>query len=212
MSGLEALPGPAHPSDARARILEAAELLFSKRGFSSVTLRDVAAPLGLSHSSLYHHFPGGKEELFLEVMERSIRRHGGGLAASMAAGDGSLRGKLRGAASWLLSQPPMDLLRMAESDLKALSPEPAAKIMGLVYSLVIRTVQEAFEDAVRGGEVGTCDPGLLAGGFIGLIESLHAAPVEAVGRGRFDMANDLSDIILKGIGYEGTPGGRHAGS
>src|SRR5512145_3236714 len=106
-------------SEARTRILDFAEELFMKRGFSSVTLRDISVPLGLNHSSLYHHFPGGKEELFAEVLERNIRRHGEGLTAAMASSDGSLRGKLRGVAAWLLSQPPMDLLRMVKSDLKA---------------------------------------------------------------------------------------------
>jgi TetR/AcrR family transcriptional regulator, cholesterol catabolism regulator len=194
-------------SEARARILDAAESLFMKKGYSSVTLRDIAVPLGLNHSSLYHHFPGGKEQLFAEVMERSLRRHGEALDAAIAAGAGSLRNELRGIASWILSQPPMDLIRMAESDLAALPPESAARIMALVYELVIRKVQAAFEEALRFGQVGTCDPGLLAGGVFGLLESLHSAPESAVGRTRASMANDLIDIILKGIDFKGTQAG-----
>jgi TetR/AcrR family transcriptional regulator, cholesterol catabolism regulator len=194
-------------SEARARILDAAEALFMKKGYSSVTLRDIAVPLGLNHSSLYHHFPGGKEQLFAEVMERNIRRHGDGLAAAIAAGEGSLRTVLRGIAAWLLSQPPMDLIRMAESDLKDLPRESASRIMALVYELVIGKVQAVFEEALRSGQVGTCDPGLLAGGVIGLLESLHSAPEAEVGRKRSDMANDLIDIILKGIDFKGTQAG-----
>ncbi len=192
-------PPESQVSEARERILEVAEGLFSARGFASVTLRDIALPLGLKHSSLYHHFPGGKEELFAEVLERNIRRHGEGLAAAMARSDGSLRGKLRGVAAWLLSQPPMDLLRMVKSDLKALPPESAARISGLIYTEVIRKVQSAFEGALGSGEVRECDPGLLAGGVIGFVESLHAAPEPRVGRPRLDMAYGMIDVILKGI-------------
>jgi len=197
----KSMPKPAESliSEARERILAAAEEFFSARGFASVTLRDIALPLGLKHSSLYHHFPGGKEELFFLVLERNILRHGEGLTAAMAASDGSLRGKLRGVASWLLSQPPMDLLRMVKSDLKALPPESASRISGLIYTEVIRKVQSAFEDALRSGEVRECDPGLLAGGIIGFVESLHAAPEPEVGRARLDMAYALIDVILRGI-------------
>jgi TetR/AcrR family transcriptional regulator, cholesterol catabolism regulator len=194
--------------DARHRVLDAAELLFSSRGFDSVTLRDIASSIGLSHASLYYHFPGGKEELFAEVMERNIRRHGEGLAAGMSAGGPSLRGKLRGAADWLLSQPPMDLIRMAETDLKALPAQTAGRIMGLVYELILKALQAAIEAARDSGEVGDCDPGLLAGGILGMVESLHSVPVEIVGRDRPSMARELIEVILKGIGYkEGSDAG-----
>ncbi len=189
-------------SEARLRILDAAEHLFAGKGFDSVTLRDVALPLGLTHSALYYHFPGGKEELFAEVMERNIRRHGAGLANAMDGASG-LRGKLRAAAGWLLSQPPMDLIRMAETDLKALKPEAARRLMELLYELIFMRLQRVLEVALATGEVGDCKPGLLAGGIIGLVESLFSAPVDIVGRDRYSMACDLLDVILKGIDYSG---------
>ena len=48
-------------SDAKARVLEAAETLFHTRGYKAITLRDIASAVGLNHASLYHHVPGGKE-------------------------------------------------------------------------------------------------------------------------------------------------------
>jgi TetR/AcrR family transcriptional regulator, cholesterol catabolism regulator len=185
--------------DARNRVLDAAERLFTSKGFDSVTLRDVSLPLGLTHSALYYHFPGGKEELFAEVMERNIKRHGEGLAAAMVVGE--LRAKLRGAASWLLSQPPMDLIRMAESDFAALPPPAARRLSDLVYELILLRIQRAIEEAHSAGEVGECKPGLLAGALFGMVENLFSVPVEIVGRERYEMACDLIDVILKGIDY-----------
>jgi len=186
----------------RLRILDAAELLFAGKGFDSVTLRDIALPLGLTHSALYYHFPGGKEELFAEVMERNILRHGVGLAAALDA-SADLRGKLRAAAGWLLSQPPMDLIRMAETDLKALEPEAARRLMDLLYEQLLMRLQRVLEEARDSGEAGDCKPGLLAGGIVGLGESLFSVPVSIVGRDRYSMACDLIDVILKGIEYKG---------
>ena len=194
----------ADSNDARHRVLDAAEPLFATKGFDSVTLRDIAASIGLTHAALYYHFPGGKEELFAEVMERNIRRHGEGLSAAILAGAPSLRGKLRGAAGWFLSQPPMDLIRMANTDLAALDPEAAGRITGLVYELILKRLQTVIEESRESGEVGPCDPGLLAGGLVGLIESLHSVPVHIVRRERYAMACELIDVILKGIDYEET--------
>lgn len=187
--------------DPRTRILDVADGLFSSRGIDAVTLKDIAGPLGLTHAALYYHFPGGKEELFFEVMERNIRRHGEGLDAALGGEPGSLRGRLWAAAAWLLSQPPMDLIRMAENDLKALHPEQARALSELIYTLILRRLQREISESSARGEVGPCDAGLLAGGIFGMIESLHAVPVAIVGRTRLAMAEDLIDVILKGIGY-----------
>lgn len=195
--------------DARERLMDAAEALFAPKGIAAVTLRDIAAALGLTHASLYYHFPGGKEELFAAVTERSILRHGEGLRSSMESGGPSIRGKLRGAAAWLLSQPAMDLIRMAETDMPALPPETSRRLMGLVYRELILRLQRELDAAVRSGELGPgTDSGLVAGALVGLVESLHSTPPEALspGRGRLEMARDLIDIVLKGLDFH--EGGR----
>lgn len=189
--------------DALVRVLDAAERQFSSRGFDSVTLRDIASSIGLTHAALYYHFPGGKEALFVEVMERNIRRHGEGLVAAIGSGGPNLRGKLLGAAAWLLSQTPLDLIRMTQTDLKALKPESARRIMDLVYELILKRLQGVIEASRDSGEVGVCDPGLLAGGLLGMVESLHAVPVAIVGRDLYAMACELIDVLLKGIDYRG---------
>jgi TetR/AcrR family transcriptional regulator, cholesterol catabolism regulator len=189
-------------ASARTRLLDAAERLFAARGYASVTLRDIAADLGLTHAALYYHVPGGKVELFVEVTERNIRRHGEGLASRMDEGGPSLRGKLEGAADWLLSQPPMDLIRLAESDLKALSPERARPLMDLVLNQMLRRLSGAIAAAAEAGEIGACDAGLVGGALLGMIESLHAVPDFAVKGSRPAMAYELIGIMLRGLGYE----------
>jgi TetR/AcrR family transcriptional repressor of lmrAB and yxaGH operons len=43
--------------------------LFRRDGFEGVSMADVARATGIGKSSLYHHFPGGKEEMAAAVME-----------------------------------------------------------------------------------------------------------------------------------------------
>lgn len=43
---------------------------FRRNGFDGVSLADIACATGIGKSSLYHHFPGGKDEMAAAVMAR----------------------------------------------------------------------------------------------------------------------------------------------
>jgi AcrR family transcriptional regulator len=51
------------------QILDAAEYLFSRKGFDGVTLRDVAQRVGI-HTTLLHYYFGDKRELFEATFKR----------------------------------------------------------------------------------------------------------------------------------------------
>ncbi|MFK0126940.1 TetR/AcrR family transcriptional regulator [Streptomyces nigra] len=53
----------------RARIVEGAASVLRERGVALTTLDDIRAPTGTSKSQLFHYFPGGKDELLLEVAQ-----------------------------------------------------------------------------------------------------------------------------------------------
>jgi AcrR family transcriptional regulator len=44
--------------------------LFRRKGFDGASVSDISESTGLGKSSLYHHFPKGKEEMALEVLAR----------------------------------------------------------------------------------------------------------------------------------------------
>jgi AcrR family transcriptional regulator len=52
-----------------AAILDAAEELFAERGFTAVTVRDIAAEAGVSHA-LVHRYLGSKQHVYRETMAR----------------------------------------------------------------------------------------------------------------------------------------------
>ncbi len=66
-------PAIADGPDSRTKILDVAEALFARRGFSGVGLREVAQQVGLSKSSLFHHFPS-KLHLYQEALGRVLDR------------------------------------------------------------------------------------------------------------------------------------------
>jgi AcrR family transcriptional regulator len=68
-------------TDSRDRMIQSAALLFRENGYSGTGFRDVIEHSGAPRGSIYHHFPGGKEQLAAEtvawaaeVIERRIAR------------------------------------------------------------------------------------------------------------------------------------------
>ncbi|MBC8161747.1 MAG: TetR/AcrR family transcriptional regulator [Roseiflexaceae bacterium] len=184
-------------SMARERVLNVAEQLFSERGYNSVTLRDIADALGMKQSSLYNHAPGGKEELFTAVMERSMQRHKANIERVIAAAEPHLRPQLRAVARWLLSQPPVNLIRMTTSDLPSVAPDRALHIGTLGGDALFQPIMALIEQAYRRGETRMIEPGTFAATFLSLIDGAHHSaqyspvPAEVV-------ADDMIDLLLDG--------------
>lgn len=68
-TGLRAQRRRQHDSISREHILDAAELVFSEKGFHEATLREIAEQAEFSVGALYGFFEG-KDDLFAKVMER----------------------------------------------------------------------------------------------------------------------------------------------
>ncbi|MEZ5901165.1 MAG: TetR/AcrR family transcriptional regulator [Hyphomicrobiaceae bacterium] len=60
-------------ADAEVKIREAALELFSQRGFSSVTTKDIADTTGFNPALIYYYF-GSKEELFRSAVTLAVER------------------------------------------------------------------------------------------------------------------------------------------
>lgn len=58
--------------DRREQILVAAQRLFAKRAYESVSTGEIAAAAGTTRTNLHHHF-GSKRSLYLEVVQRFAR-------------------------------------------------------------------------------------------------------------------------------------------
>ena len=63
-------PSTTPASDNRERLLEEALLLFRRHGYHGVGVSDILTAAALPKGSLYHHFPGGKDQIAVEVIVR----------------------------------------------------------------------------------------------------------------------------------------------
>ena len=193
----------ARESTAKERVLVVAEKLFSERGYDSVTLRDIAQALNIRQASLYHHFPNGKEQLFVEVTERSLARHRAEQERILAEHAGNdLRTQLVELTRWLLTQPPVDLPRMIRSDMPAISEVNAQMLSRAALDSLVAPIERAFAAARERGEVEFSRmphrERLLAASFLAIVDNARVA--ERFARTTaMDMVESMIDVLLNGL-------------
>lgn len=55
--------------DTKSRIIDTASKLFQQSGYKGVGLNEILAACKVTKGALYHHFPGGKEELLIACLQ-----------------------------------------------------------------------------------------------------------------------------------------------
>jgi AcrR family transcriptional regulator len=63
------------PSSTKERILDSTAELFRRQGYAGTGMKQIAAEASAPFGSVYHFFPGGKEELGAEVIRTSGRMY-----------------------------------------------------------------------------------------------------------------------------------------
>jgi AcrR family transcriptional regulator len=185
-------------NETRTRLLDVAAELFATRGYTAVRLRDIAAVMGMRHASLYYYAPGGKEQLYIEVMERSLQAHRAGLEAAIAAAGEDVRAQMHAVAEWLVSQPPLDVQRMYQADMPEIGQAQAEQLMALAYNSLRLPIGAAITSAVVAGIIVVPDVDLAAMAFVSLVGSVHAIPLEYRTTPLIVLGKQLADMLLDG--------------
>src|SRR3954468_19818041 len=74
------------PPATKDRLLDASGELFRRQGFAGTGIKQILAQAGAPFGSLYHHFPGGKDELAAETIKRAGEEYAALVASHLLAG------------------------------------------------------------------------------------------------------------------------------
>ena len=176
-----------------------AEQLFMERGYPGVKLKHIADALDIKQASLYYHFPGGKQAMFTAVVRRALQRHRDGLEEAIKEAGDDWQAQARAIALWIISQPPMDLFRMVNSDLPAISKETADQLMWESFNTMILPLQRIFAYANTHDDVRQQDPGLMAGMFISIISGVQQVRDEWSEMSKYEMIDQALDVMIYGM-------------
>ncbi len=186
-------------SEARQRVLDVAEQLFIQRGYAAVKLHDIATALGMRQSSLYYHFPEGKEQLFVAMATRVFRRHQIGIQTAIEQAQPRLVAQLQAVAEWFASQQPVHLSGMMHADMPALRAAQAAALAQVVYQAMFTPLRQMFMAAQARNEIRNLHPDLLAGSFLALMDGLHYGQNQPGARPKSVIIAELITLLLDGL-------------
>ncbi len=190
-------------TDAKQRVLDAAEDMFMEHGYAAITLRDLAERLDMRQASLYYHFPDGKEQLYIEMAERAFQTHSEGMRRVMVAAGDDLRGQLLAVTDWFAQHRPINVIGMMYADLPALSRERAQRLAQSAYEALFFPLRDVFVAAQQRGEVREINPEMLAGFFLALLDGITFSQTQPVTVHRGEMAEAAIDMVLYGVAVRG---------
>jgi AcrR family transcriptional regulator len=162
----------------RERILEQATPLFIKQGYQGLSMREIAAAVGVSKAGLYYHFKD-KEALFLAILLTNIESLGK-LVHEVRESGGSFRAQLRGLLLGIATRMhgSQAIMRLAEQDAVHLSPDAREQLYRTYHQAFIGQVQAALQEAQSQGEVKRLPPEKLTRLLLGMAYPLLSTPAE----------------------------------
>src|SRR5262245_18288697 len=174
---------PAHEQEVRERIVRAATLVFSERGFHQATMQDIVRASGLSVGAIYTYFKS-KDELILAGCDLITDQEMSELARRLTPVEG-FRDRLRVAAGFVFDQIDVDPSDMTSPRLLALpwaeaDTSPAIRGMLLRRRREIHRVTVAlFQEGIARGEFPPwLDVEAVAGGIAALLDGVIIQSVE----------------------------------
>jgi AcrR family transcriptional regulator len=191
------MPNARKAATTREKIRREALNLFVERGVPGVSVRDIAAAVGMTAANLYAHYRG-MNELVGDLFHRGHADYARCLVAA-AAVDGDFRTRLESMVRRICQLHGEDevlfrfvLLTKHEplSEAEAEAEDNATN--------PIAVIEQMIERAIAAGEIGPGDPALLAAAIVGVV--VQAATFRLRGRitrGLDDMADEIVALCLR---------------
>jgi AcrR family transcriptional regulator len=173
----------------KERILDSTAELFRRQGYAGTGMKQIAAQAAAPFGSVYHFFPGGKQELGAETIRMSGRLYVGLFAAVAAQSPdaaSAIGAFFEGAADTLRESDYVDVCPIATVALEvASSNEPLREAIAEVFEEWIETASSYFEGEgippARSRELALTMLSLLEGAFIFARTMRTSEPVAIAG-------------------------------
>lgn len=167
----------ARPADTRACLIQGFTRQLVEHGYLGISLGTVAAGCGIRKASLYHHFPGGKAELFREAALGYIDQQAARLSTAMTV-SGGLAERLTAVAA-LYTDPQAHAADLGQAVYQATRHLPEALRSEVSHAYVDRLIEPVtalITQAIADGELAEADPGFLSWTFLAMASALTPIP------------------------------------
>ena len=177
-------------ADTRERLVTAGVQLFQRQGLAATGIKQILSEADAGFSSLYHHFPGGKDDLAAEVIRTAgaiYQQHVEAVWDQASDPVSAMTAIFRGAAAALEVSDYADVCPVATVAMEVASTNEPLRI---ATAEVFREWTAAAQSRLRRAGIGQADARKLASTIVGLLEgafmlcraSKTTAPMLAAGQ------------------------------
>jgi len=196
-------------------ILDAAEILFAKKGFDAVSMSAIARLANTSKPNIYHHFKN-KKDLYLAVMKAAVRRTSA-LLDALEDAPGTFGQRLGAFSAGQLDnimghkRSTQLILRETLSEGSKVGREIARLVMGEVYNRLVAMIRQGQQENEFRKDI---NPELAA--FIIVSTNMfffQASPVMqhipeiGFNQDHRSYSNDVMDLLINGMHLKGRENG-----
>ena len=203
----------------RERLLQAADRIWSERGVHGASLEDIARDAAVTKPTLYYYF-ADKSVLFTETVCSVLEQHGGGLRTASRSAPSSARERLVAAVAYLIRARCSGPRLLREGGVP-LTIDQLSQTRSAVFRHFFSPLQIVLEDGVRSGELRAMDTAFTTQALLNLIDPWtsgssgssrssrssgsggSAGEARPGGRSADDLATDIVDLVVDGIGSSG---------
>ncbi len=185
------------PSPRKLEIISAASTLFKEKGYSAVTMRDIAKAMGIKAASLYNHIKN-KEEILTFIIISLAEEFISGLD-KIKKENNTCIDKLKNIISLHV-----DIASKNTNGMASLNNDWMHLKDQLDYYLTLRvnyedSFREIIKEGIKKNEIKSLNPDIMLFSILSTLRSLYIWIPQKEDMESAVLASNLSEVLLKGI-------------
>jgi AcrR family transcriptional regulator len=189
-----ARPKKTASQDTRTLAIDAADALLHQHGYLGVSMDAIAEAIGVRKASLYHHFPAGKDEIILEIADRSTTEGALSFMQALESSNG-IRAQLTSLAREIIGKRQQDFAVLRDA-MRFMANEHQTHIYQQFYNGQFKPLHRAIKQAVTQGELRKHDTERSTWAFLSLLSELRLREGETNGG---KLAEFIVALMLSGL-------------
>lgn len=189
-------------NDTRQRLLQKAKEMYYQKGYTGISLQELADSVGITKAALFHHFKS-KQELFFEVQLAICENYRTAIEAAIQGGSDT-RSRLHNILLGLSDYPFFDPMKFMSDEYHQLNTAQQSEIDRTFTTSTILPVQQVLLEGIRNGEIKIRNQHLAVSIFLNLTMLLPSSGnpvVEVMPPDKHEAyIEDLLEIFWSGIG------------
>lgn len=183
-----------------SQILDAAQHAFIESSYDDVSMAAIARAANITKGAIYHHF-SGKEDLFLQMMERylcGLRK----LLQTAVNVDGSAQDRLTQLTLCYLEQPPTEqhVIQLVRRDANRFTDATRQRLITTYQEALPDPIEAIIVDGIANEEIVDGDTRLMAWQFVAIVEVYLSDYARSHFTEPVDMAEHVASLFFTGVG------------